>query len=171
MEPPLATIRSSSPGFALANARIAEYSFPAMCTVSTLRRLSAQLARTEEAAKRVITLRDPSAKGGVAGRLLDAERALAKASAEAVEAQATARTERQRASMLKQRVVELQAALEAAGKDQRLLARQLGAAEVWRPAQSSCIRWPALVRAELSPCTGCELPGLSVTLTWASGMS
>ena len=37
-------------------------------------RLSAQLARTEEAAKRALVQSDPSAKGGAAQKLLDAER-------------------------------------------------------------------------------------------------
>ena len=98
--------------------------------------MSAQLARTEEAAKRVITLRDPSAKGGVAARLLDAERALARAAADAADAQATARAERQRSGALRQRLGEVQAALESARRDQRLLARQLGAAEVFTPLSS-----------------------------------
>lgn len=38
------------------------------------KRLTAQLARTEEAAKRILTRSDPAAKGGVAQRLLDLER-------------------------------------------------------------------------------------------------
>lgn len=42
------------------------------------RRLAAQLARTEEAAKRALVQSDPSARGGAAQRLLDAERALSK---------------------------------------------------------------------------------------------
>lgn len=37
-------------------------------------RLTAQLARTEEAAKRALIQSDGSARGGVAQRLLDAER-------------------------------------------------------------------------------------------------
>lgn len=41
-------------------------------------RLAAQLARTEEAAKRAIVQTDASARGGAAQRLLDAERAVAK---------------------------------------------------------------------------------------------
>lgn len=73
---------------------------------------------------------DPSAKGGAAGKLLEAERALARATAEAAEAQASARTERQKIAALKQRVTELQSALTTARKDQQLLVRQLGAAEV-----------------------------------------
>ncbi len=40
------------------------------------RRLAAQLARTEEAAKRALVKGDSSARGGVAQRLLDAERQL-----------------------------------------------------------------------------------------------
>lgn len=48
-------------------------------------RLAAQLARTEEAAKRILTRTDPSARGGTAQRLLDAERELAGARAELAE--------------------------------------------------------------------------------------
>jgi hypothetical protein len=48
--------------------------------------LVAQLARTEEAAKRILTRTDPSARGGVAQRLLDAERELARVKAELAEA-------------------------------------------------------------------------------------
>lgn len=52
---------------------------------SSLCSLAAQLARTEEAAKRILTRTDPSARGGVAQRLLDAERELARAQAELAE--------------------------------------------------------------------------------------
>ena len=55
-----------------------------------LRELTARLARTEEAAKHVIMLRDPTARGPAAARLLDAERALALAEAERAEMQARA---------------------------------------------------------------------------------
>ena len=41
-------------------------------------RLAAQLARTEEAAKRALIQTDSSAKGGAAQKLLDAERSLQK---------------------------------------------------------------------------------------------
>lgn len=107
--------------------------------------LSAQLARTEEAAKRVIMLRDPSAKqGGAAGRLVEAERELSRATAQAGEAQLALRAERQQSAALKQKVAELQIALDRAGKDQRLLARQLGAAEVsnlpTRAVNTACLR-------------------------------
>ena len=37
-------------------------------------RLTAQLVRTEEAAKRILVRSDASAKGGTAQRMLDAER-------------------------------------------------------------------------------------------------
>ena len=50
-------------------------------------RLTARLARTEEAAKRVIMLRDPTSRGPAAGRLLDAERALSQAEAQRAEMQ------------------------------------------------------------------------------------
>jgi len=51
------------------------------------RRLAAQLARTEEASKRALVASDRGAKGGVAGRLLAAERELARAAAERADAQ------------------------------------------------------------------------------------
>ena len=41
-------------------------------------RLAAQLARTEEAAKRALVQTDATARGGAAQRLLDAERSLQK---------------------------------------------------------------------------------------------
>lgn len=48
--------------------------------------MAAQLARTEEAAKRAMVASDRGAKGGVAGRLLAAERELARAVAERADA-------------------------------------------------------------------------------------
>lgn len=42
-----------------------------------LHRMAAQLARTEEAAKRILTRSDPSARGGTAAALLQAESQLA----------------------------------------------------------------------------------------------
>jgi hypothetical protein len=51
----------------------------------TGRRLTAQLARTEEAAKRALVQTDVTAKGGAAQKLLDAERALFKMRDENVE--------------------------------------------------------------------------------------
>ena len=51
----------------------AHHAIPWLCC-----RLVAQLARTEEAAKRILTRTDPAARGGgVAQRLLDLERELA----------------------------------------------------------------------------------------------
>ena len=55
-------------------------------TLTVACRLVAQLARTEEAAKRILTRTDPSARGGVAQRLLEAERELARVKAELAEA-------------------------------------------------------------------------------------
>ena len=54
------------------------------------RRLAAQLARTEEAAKKALLCKDPSAKHGAAARLLDADRSLAKLTAEKAEAEGVA---------------------------------------------------------------------------------
>jgi hypothetical protein len=48
-------------------------------------RLAAQLARTEEAAKRALLRNDPAAKGSTAQRCLDLERELAKANTERAE--------------------------------------------------------------------------------------
>jgi hypothetical protein len=55
----------------------------AFSTVPT--RLTAQLARTEEAAKRILIKTDAGAKGGTAQRLLDAERELARVKADKAE--------------------------------------------------------------------------------------
>lgn len=52
------------------------------------KRLTAQLARTEEAAKRILTRSDPAARGGVAQRLLDLEREATALRAERAELQA-----------------------------------------------------------------------------------
>lgn len=49
--------------------------FNAYTVLSCLSRLTAQLARTEEAAKRVLLQSDMSARGGVAQQLLDTQRA------------------------------------------------------------------------------------------------
>ena len=49
-------------------------------------RLTAQLARTEEAAKRALVASDRGAKGGVAGCLLATERELARMAAERADA-------------------------------------------------------------------------------------
>lgn len=49
-------------------------------------RLASQLARTEEAAKRLMVRQDKSARGGVAARLLAAEKELSRVSADATEA-------------------------------------------------------------------------------------
>lgn len=51
----------------------------------TRRRLAAQLARTEEAAKRILIRSDASARGGTAQRLLDAERELCRLRADKAE--------------------------------------------------------------------------------------
>ena len=49
-------------------------------------RLAAQLARTEEAAKRLMVRSDRSARGGAAARLLAAEKELCRVTADATEA-------------------------------------------------------------------------------------
>lgn len=54
---------------------------------SRARRLTAQLARTEEAAKRILTRTDPSARGGAAARLLELEREASAMHAERAELQ------------------------------------------------------------------------------------
>ncbi|PSC73343.1 hypothetical protein C2E20_3503 [Micractinium conductrix] len=90
------------------------------------RHLAAQLARTEEAAKRILTRTDASARGGVAQRLLDAERDLAAAQAELAELRSQwARTKRV-AGERKRQAADLQQRLDAALAAQRHLALQLG---------------------------------------------
>ncbi len=51
--------------------------------------MAAQLARTEEAAKRAMLRMDSSTKNGAAARLLDAERNLMKMTAEKAELEGT----------------------------------------------------------------------------------
>ena len=52
-------------------------------------RLAAQLARTEEAAKRLMVRSDRSARGGAAARLLAAEKELCRITADATETHST----------------------------------------------------------------------------------
>ena len=92
-------------------------------------RLVAQLARTEEAAKRCMVHNDSSARGGVAQRVLDLERQLSRTQANQAEADAKFAREKKRAQDQKARAEELQKRLDAVLRDQRRLVQRVGHAE------------------------------------------
>ena len=89
-------------------------------------RLVAQLARTEEAAKRCMVHHDSSARGGVAQRVLDLERQLSRTQANQAEADAKFAREKKRAQAQKARAEELQKRLDAVLRDQRRLVQRVG---------------------------------------------
>lgn len=95
-------------------------------------RLTAQLARTEEAAKRAMVARDPSAKGGAAQRLLDVECELSRVQADCTELEAKYMKERKRAGDFKTKSEELKRRLDTVLRDQRQLVQRLGSAEARR---------------------------------------
>ncbi|PRW61187.1 X-linked retinitis pigmentosa GTPase regulator-interacting 1 [Chlorella sorokiniana] len=82
--------------------------------------------RTEEAAKRILTRTDPSARGGCAQRLLDSEREVGRLKAELAEAEAQLAVAKRQAADFKRQGSEAKKRLEAALADQRRLALQLG---------------------------------------------
>ena len=90
------------------------------------RRLTARLARTEEAAKRAMVRNDVSARGGTAQHLLDLERKVVRLTAERNEAQACAAKETRVAAELRPRAVGLNKRLDFVLRDQRRLVQQLG---------------------------------------------
>lgn len=97
----------------------------------------AQLARTEEAAKRAMVRNDSSARGGVAQRLLDVERELARVAADKDAAEAKLSRERKRAQDYKTKTEELKKRLNTVLKDQRRLVQQVG---------HSCLKLPSSMR-------------------------
>ena len=98
-------------------------------TSSDACRLVAQLARTEEAAKRCMVHNDSSARGGVAQRMLDLERQLSRTQANQAEADARFAREKKRAQDQRARAEELQKRLDAVLRDQRRLVQRVGHAE------------------------------------------
>lgn len=79
------TPRHPLPPIARLPCRLHPLSQPCHHATTPSSRLGAQLARTEEAAKRALVQTDATAKGGAAQKLLDAERAIAKLRAENAE--------------------------------------------------------------------------------------
>ncbi|KAL0055976.1 hypothetical protein WJX82_006293 [Trebouxia sp. C0006] len=102
----------------------------------TMRQLTAQLARTEEAAKRAMVARDPSAKGGAAQRLLDLECELSRVQADRTELEARYMKEHKRAGDFKTKSEELKRRLDTVLRDQRQLVQRVGNAEARRPRNS-----------------------------------
>ncbi|KAK9866663.1 hypothetical protein WJX84_001631 [Apatococcus fuscideae] len=99
-----------------------------------LRRMTAQLARTEEAAKRAMVQQDSSLRGPGAQRLLDAQRQLEELQRVQGEAAARLAVERKRSSDLRAKVDELKQRLHAALREQRRLVQQMGRAGTPGPA-------------------------------------
>lgn len=97
-----------------------------------LYRLVAQLARTEEAAKRAMVARDPTAKGGAAQKLLNLECELARVQADKAELEARFAKERKRAGDFKTKSEELKRRLDTVLRDQRQLVQRVGNAESHR---------------------------------------
>ena len=88
-------------------------------------RLTAQLARTEEAAKRAMVQQDSSLRGPGAQRLLDAQRQLEDLAGAQGESAARLATERRRSADLRAKVEELKQRLHAALREQRRLVQQV----------------------------------------------
>lgn len=90
-----------------------------------MHRMTAQLARTEEAAKRAMVQQDSSLRGPGAQRLLDAQRQLEELQRVQGEAAARLAVERKRSSDLRAKVDELKQRLHAALREQRRLVQQV----------------------------------------------
>ncbi|KAG2431181.1 hypothetical protein HXX76_009709 [Chlamydomonas incerta] len=94
-----------------------------------IKQLGAQLARTEEAAKRALVQTDVTAKGGAAQKLLDAERAIAKLRAENAELASKLAREKKRSSDLKAMADSYKQRLDGFLRDQRNLVQKVGKLE------------------------------------------
>ncbi|GMH45574.1 hypothetical protein BSKO_13531 [Bryopsis sp. KO-2023] len=94
-----------------------------------IKKLTAQLARTEEAAKRSLLQSDASARGGVAQRLLDAERLNQKLTSDNCELEHKLEKERKRSSELKITAEKSKRKLDSVMKEQRQLIRKVGELE------------------------------------------
>ncbi|KAG2447989.1 hypothetical protein HYH02_007017 [Chlamydomonas schloesseri] len=94
-----------------------------------IKQLGAQLARTEEAAKRALVQTDATAKGGAAQKLLDAERAIAKLRAENAELASKLAREKKRSSDLKAMADTYKHRLDGFLRDQRNLVQKVGQLE------------------------------------------
>ncbi|GLC41809.1 hypothetical protein PLESTM_001241900 [Pleodorina starrii] len=94
-----------------------------------IKQLGAQLARTEEAAKRALVQTDATAKGGAAQKLLDAERAIAKLRAENAELANKLARERKKSADFKALADTYKQRLDSFLRDQRNLVRRVGELE------------------------------------------
>ncbi|KXZ46909.1 hypothetical protein GPECTOR_39g403 [Gonium pectorale] len=94
-----------------------------------IKQLGAQLARTEEAAKRALVQQDVTAKGGAAQKLLDAERAIAKLRAENAELASKLARERKRSADFKAMADTYKQRLDSFLRDQRNLVKRVGELE------------------------------------------
>ncbi|GLI67567.1 hypothetical protein VaNZ11_011794 [Volvox africanus] len=94
-----------------------------------IKQLGAQLARTEEAAKRALVQTDASAKGGAAQKLLDAERTIAKLRAENAELASKLAREKKRSAEFKTLADTYKQRLDKFLRDQRNLVKRVGELE------------------------------------------
>ncbi|EFJ46513.1 hypothetical protein VOLCADRAFT_118102 [Volvox carteri f. nagariensis] len=94
-----------------------------------IKQLGAQLARTEEAAKRALVQTDASAKGGAAQKLLDAERAIAKLRAENAELASKLAREKKKSAEFKTLADTYKQRLDRFLRDQRNLVKRVGELE------------------------------------------
>ncbi|WIA13452.1 hypothetical protein OEZ85_007032 [Tetradesmus obliquus] len=94
-----------------------------------IKQLAAQLARTEEAAKRALVRSDQGARGSTAQQLLDAQRQRQQLQAENSELSSKLAREKKRSSDYRAAAEEHRRRLEAALREQRSLVRKLGEAE------------------------------------------
>ncbi|GIL57334.1 hypothetical protein Vafri_12599 [Volvox africanus] len=94
-----------------------------------IKQLGAQLARTEEAAKRALVQTDASAKGGAAQKLLDAERTIAKLRAEIAELASKLAREKKRSAEFKTLADTYKQRLDKFLRDQRNLVKRVGELE------------------------------------------
>eukprot|EP00798_Chlamydomonas_sp_ICE-L_P022119 gene22119-29179_t len=90
------------------------------------RQLTAQLARTEEAAKRALIQSDATARGGAAGRLLEAERALQKLRDENSELRNKLAREKKRSQDFKLAHDDNKKRLDQVLRDQRMAIKKVG---------------------------------------------
>ncbi|GFR44254.1 hypothetical protein Agub_g5456 [Astrephomene gubernaculifera] len=94
-----------------------------------IKQLGAQLARTEEAAKRALVQTDSTAKGGAAQKLLDAERAIAKLRAENADLTSKLAREKKRSADYKSLADTHKQRLDSFLRDQRHLVKRVGELE------------------------------------------
>ncbi|KAG2486785.1 hypothetical protein HYH03_014584 [Edaphochlamys debaryana] len=100
-----------------------------------IKQLGAQLARTEEAAKRALVQTDATAKGGAAQKLLDSERAISKLRSENAELASKLAREKKKSADFKAMADSYKQRLDGFLKDQRSLVKKVGHLERTAAAQ------------------------------------